>query len=167
MEESGFVWSSIYSGLIGGLVVFAIVFFTNSSSKRIGDVRVLEFGIFFKTFSPLLIPFTIFILYAVFQSFDGQEVAAILVGAGFFAASIFFPYQAFFIKFAYDNDNIYFKSPIAGDKTVPWSNFEEVGYSWLLQADYIVVKDLGKVWCSSMLNGHYELMEFINNRGKS
>jgi ABC-type multidrug transport system permease subunit len=127
MEESGFTWSPIYSGLIGGLAVFAIVFFTNSESKRDGNLRLLEFGVVFKTFSLLLIPFTGFILYAMVKSFEGQEIAAILVGTGFLAASMFFPYQAFLIKFGYDDDFIYFKSPIAGDNKVPWGNFERVG----------------------------------------
>jgi hypothetical protein len=167
MEESGFTWSPIYSGLVGGLVVFALVFFTNSESRRDGNVRLLEFGIIFKSFAILLVIVTLFILYAMVGSFEGQEVAATLVGLGFLAGSTFFSYQAFFIRFGYDDEFIYFKSPIAGDNKVPWDNFERVGYSWLLQADYIVVSEIGKIWCSNMLNGHSELMEYINTRARS
>lgn len=166
MEESGFSWSPIYSGLIGGLAVATMVFFANDKSKKEGDIHYLEYGLFFKGFSILLVPFTLFILYAMFQSFEGQEIAASLVGVGFVAASIFFPYQTFFVKFSYDKEFIYFKSPIAGNKKASWADLEKVGYSWLLQADYIVVKGIGKIWCSNMLNGYGELMEFISSRNK-
>lgn len=117
MEEAGSSLSPIISGLIGGLVVTLMVLFTKSKSKRVGDVRELTFGLFFKAFSFLLVPFTIFVLYAISQSYEGQEIAAGLVGLGFFLGAIFFPYQAFFVEFSYDDENVYFKSPIAGEKT--------------------------------------------------
>ncbi|QIZ76529.1 hypothetical protein [Ferrimonas lipolytica] len=161
MEEAGSSISPIISGLIGGLIATLMVVFTKSKSERVGDVRQLTFGIFFKAFSFLLVPFTFFILYAISQSYEGQEIAAGLVGLGFFLGAIFFPYQAFFVEFAYDDENVYFKSPIAGEKTASWKKLDKVGYSWLLQADYIVVDGIGKIWCSNMLQGFEELMEFV------
>ncbi|GAA5190693.1 hypothetical protein [Ferrimonas gelatinilytica] len=166
MEETGLSWSPIYSGLIGGLVVAAMVFLKNNKSKTEGDIHHLEFGLLFKGFSIAIIPFTVFVLYAITQSYEGQEIAASLVGLGFVAGAIFFPYQAFFVKFSYDNDHIYFKSPIAGDNKASWKDVEKVGYSWLLQADYIIVAGIGRIWCSNMLNGYGELMEFIGRKKK-
>lgn len=166
MEESGFSWNPIYSGLIGGLVVAAMVFLTSNKSKKEGELQVLEFGLLFKVFSILFVPFTLFVLYAISQYYEGQEISASLVGLGFVAGSIFFPYQAFLVKFSYDKEFIYFKSPIAGDKQAGWDDLEKIGYSWLLQTDYIVVKGLGKIWLSNMLNGYGEFMEFISSRNK-
>lgn len=164
MEESGFTWSPIYSGLIGGLAVAAMVFLTKNESRTENNRHYLEFGLLFKIFSVAIIPFAILILFAMFKSFEGQEIAAILVGAGFTAAAIFFPYQAFLVKFSYDKQFVYYKSPIAGDNKVSWDKLEKVDYSWLLQADYIVLEGVGRIWCSNMLNGYGELMEFITSR---
>lgn len=141
--------------------------FTKYKSKKEGDIHCLEFGLFFKGFSVLIVPLATFILYVISKSYEGQEVAAFLVGFGFFSAVIFFPYQAFFIKFSYDNYFIYFKSPLAGNKKAAWEDLEKVGYSWFLQADYIVVKGIGKIWCSNMLNGYGELMETISSKQSS
>ena len=161
MEETGISWSPIYSGLIGGLVVAAMVFMTKNKSKIEGAVHHLEFGLLFKGFSIAMIPFSAFVLFVMTQSYEGQEIAASLVGLGFVAGAIFFPYQAFFVKFSYDDDHIYFKNPIAGDNKASWNDVEKVGYSWSLQADYLIVKGIGRIWCSNMLNGYEELMEFI------
>ncbi|CAM2821711.1 hypothetical protein PAT01_39350 [Pseudoalteromonas atlantica] len=161
MEEAGSSLSPIISGLIGGVIATLMVVFAKNKSERVGDARQLTFGILFKAFAFLLVPFTFFVLYAISQSYEGQEIAASLVGLGFLLGSIFFPYQAFFIEFSYDDKNVYFKSPIAGNKKVSWNGLRKVGYSWLLQADYIVVDGIGRIWCSNMLQGYGELMEFL------
>ncbi|ABD81609.1 hypothetical protein [Saccharophagus degradans] len=152
----------LLSGLIGGLAVYFIVRYTKPSAEVAGEVRTVAYSMPFKIFSAALIPFTVFILYAMSQSYEGQEVAAGLVGGGFLAASIFFPYQAFLVSFKYDNECIYYRSPLCGNRTVQWSKLSKVGYSWLVQADYIVVDGIGRIWCSNMLNGYSELMEFVN-----
>ena len=152
----------LVSGLVGGLAVYFIVRYTKPSAEVEGEVRDVTYSKFFKIFSAALIPFTIFILYAMSQSYEGQEMAAGLVGGGFLAASIFFPYQAFLVSFEYDNEYIYYRSPLCGNRTIHWNNLSKVGYSWLVQADYIVVEGIGRIWCSNMLNGYAELMEFVN-----
>lgn len=162
MDSVNFSWSPIYSGLIGGLAVFLMILFSGNKSKIKGGRRYLEYGLLFKGFCVLVIPLSLVIIYSVFQSYEGQEVSAFLVATGFLCCSIFLPYQAFFVKLSYDKDFVYFKSPIAGDKKAPWSDLEKVDYSWLVQADYIVVKGIGKIWCSNMLNGYGEFMDFIS-----
>ena len=116
---------------------------------------------YFKAFAFLSVPFTFFILYAISQSYEGQEISAGLVGLGFILGSIYFHYHAFFVEFSYDDENVYFKSPIAGNKKASWDGLRKVGYSGLLQADYIIVDGIGKIWCSNMLQGYGELMEFL------
>ncbi|QEI11463.1 hypothetical protein [Cellvibrio japonicus] len=163
--EDIFDWlRPLVSGLIGGLAVYLIIRYTKSTAELEGELKTVSYSKPFKLFSAVLIPFTIFIIYAVSQSYKGQEIAALLVASGFVAASIFFPYQAFFVSFKYDNQNIYYKSPLCGYRVVPWGNLTKVGYSWLVQADYIVVKGIGRIWCSNMLNGYIELMDFIKNK---
>ncbi len=152
----------LISGLIGGLAVYFIVRYTKPSAEVEGEVRTVTYSMPFKIFSAALIPLTVFILYAMSQSYEGQEMAAGLVGGGFLAASIFFPYQAFLVSFKYDNEYIYYRSPLCGNRTVQWNNLSKVGYSWLVQADYIIVEGIGKIWCSNMLNGYAELTEFVN-----
>jgi len=164
MEEI-FNWiRPILSGLAGGLFVWALVAFTKNEGKREGSIRKLHYGKSFKIFAMLLIPFAGFVVYAVSQSYKGQELPAFLVATGFVAAAIFFPYQAFFVKFSYDDEFVYYKSPLAGAKKEPWSNLLDVGYSKSLQADFIVVDGIGKIWCSNMLNGYDELGEFLEKK---
>ncbi|MBN8432092.1 hypothetical protein JF535_14660 [Microbulbifer salipaludis] len=152
----------LISGLIGGLAVYFLVRYTKYSAEVEGGVRTVAYSKPFKIFSAALIPFAVFILYAMSQSYEGQELAAGLVGGGFLAAAIFFPYQAFLVSFKYDDEYIYYRSPICGNRTVQWGNLSKVGYSWLMQADYIVVEGIGRIWCSNMLNGYAELMEFVS-----
>jgi hypothetical protein len=162
MEEI-FNWlRPLISGLIGGLAVYLIIRYTKLTAEVEGELKIVSYSKPFKLFSAALVPFTLFIIYVVSQSYKGQEFAAGLVASGFIAASIFFPYQAFFVSFKYDDLNIYYKSPLCGYRVVPWSNLTKVGYSWLVQADYIVVEGIGRIWCSNMLNGYHELMNFIN-----
>lgn len=164
MEEIINMLTPIVSGLAGGLFVYFLIRYANSMAAVDAEVKIISYSKPFKIFSALLIPFTVFILYAMSQSYKGQELEAGLVAAGFIAASMFFPYQAFFVSFKYDDKNIYYKSPLLGARTVPWSNLTKVGYSWLVQSDYIVVKGIGRIWCSNMLNGYSELMDFIKNK---
>lgn len=164
MEEL-FNWiRPILSGLAAALVVWLMVALTKRESKREGRVRHLSYGKPFKVFSALLVPFAAFVVYAASHSAEGQEVPAFLVAASFTAAAIFLPYQAFFVEFSYDDDFIYYKSPLSGAKQAPWHNLVEVGYSRFLQADYLVVEDIGKIWCSNMLNGYAELGEFLEEK---
>lgn len=164
MEEI-FNWiRPILSGLAGGLFVWALVAFTKDQGKREGSIRHLHYGKPFKIFALLLIPFAAFVVYAVSHSYKGQEIPAFLVALGFVSGAIFFPYQAFFVRFSYDDEFVYYKSPLVGTKKEPWNNLLDVGYSKLLQADFIVVDGIGKIWCSNMLNGYGELGEFLEKK---
>ncbi|AMX03007.1 hypothetical protein [Microbulbifer thermotolerans] len=164
MEEI-FNWvRPILSGLAGGLFVWALVAFTKDQGKHEGSIRHLHYGKPFKIFALLLIPFSVFVVYAVSQSYKGQEIPAFLVALGFVSGAIFFPYQAFFVRFSYDDEFVYYKSPLVGTKKEPWGNLIDVGYSKLLQADFIVVDGIGKIWCSNMLNGYGELGEFLEKK---
>lgn len=154
----------ILSGLAGGLFVWAMVAFTKDECKRDGSTRHLRYGIPFKIFAALLIPFAAFVVYAVSQSYKGQEIPAFLVAAGFVAGAAFFPYQAFLVKFSYDDEFVYYQSPLSGSKKVPWSNLVDIGYSKLLQTDFIVVDGIGRIWCSNMLNGYGELGAFLEKK---
>ena len=162
MEGNGVNWSPIISGLIGGAIAMLMVMTAKKQGRTEGERQYLEFGLFFKVMALICVPFAGVILYAVSQSYQGQEVVSVIVACGFLAAAVFFPYQAFFIKFSYDQAFIYFSSPIAGDNQIPWQHLQKVGYSWLLQADYIVVADVGKIWCSNMLHGYADFMQKVD-----
>jgi len=155
----------ILSGLIGSLVGAWLLFaFLKEKGEVREGVRVLSYSKPFKIFSALLVPFAVFVIYAASQACEEQRIPAFIVASFFGLSAIFFPYQAFFISFRYDDDYIYYKSPLVGKKKVPWSHLEEIGYSWLAQSDYIVVRGIGKIWCSNMLNGYPALGEFLYNK---
>ncbi len=164
MEEI-FNWiRPVLCGLAGGFVVWIMVSMTKEKSERQGYIRCLSYSKPFKMFSVLSALLATFVVYAVSKSFKGQEIAAFLVATAFVGGSVFLCYQAFFVRFSYDEHQMYYKSPIVGYKIAPWENLIDVGYSSLLQADYIVVNGIGKIWCSNMLNGYEELGEFLENK---
>ena len=79
-----------------------------------------------------------------------------------FAITVFLVYQVFFVQFSYDDNTIYYRSLLAGEKHQPWTNLEYIGYSDLLGSGYLKVHGIGLVWCSSMLDGYGELVEFLD-----
>ncbi|MFC6633001.1 hypothetical protein [Microbulbifer taiwanensis] len=164
MEEIVSWIRPVLSGLVACLIVWAMVAYAKSECRREGDIRHLRYGVPFKIFAALIIPFSAFVVYGVSQSYKGQEIPAFLVAAGFAAGSVFFPYQAFLVRFSYDDRFIYYRSPLVGSKKVPWDKLLEVGYSRILQADYIIVDGIGKIWCSSMLDGYGELGAFLEEK---
>lgn len=166
MEEIFNSIRPIISGLVGALFVLVLILFTKDKSRREGNTRHLHYGKPFKIFSLLLIPTSVFIVYAVSQSYKGQEIAAFLVATGFVLCSIFLPYQAFFVSFSYDDEFVYYKSPWIGFKKVPWSNLKKKGYSIFLQSDFILVDGIGRIWLSNMLDGYTELCEFLEKKSR-
>jgi hypothetical protein len=68
------------------------------------------------------------------------------------------------VSFAYDEQHIYYRSPLAGSHTIPWCDVKEVGYSGLAQAHYLRTRQVRRIWCSNMLRGFDELGEFMSRK---
>lgn len=154
----------VVSGLIGAGVVWIMVALTKSSGRRVGERRYLEYSRGFKVLALLLVPISVFIAYAAAHAGRGQKALAFLIAVASVVGATFSVYQAFFVKFSYDDDFIYYKTPLAGERRARWAELNDVGYSGLLQSDYIVVKGIGRIWCSNMLNGYAELGEFLEKK---
>ena len=158
------VFNIMVSGLGGGFFVWLLVAGTKEKAVRKGKRRYLSYGKGFKAFALLLIPLAAFVVWLMLINVRGQEFTAFLVASGFVAGAIFFPYQAFLIKFSYDDNFIYYQSPLAGDNKVSWKHLSEIGYDWFLQTDYIFVDGIGKIYCSNMMNGTSELGIFLEKK---
>lgn len=154
----------LLSGLVGGLAVYFLARTGKKPATRNGSRRVLSYGLGFRVFAALLVPASLFVTYAAVRARSSQLLIAALVAAAFLAAAAFFAYQAFFVSFEYDDLNIYYRSPVAGSHTIPWSELVEVGYSGLLQAHYISTRRVRRIWCSNMLRGFSELGEFLSKK---
>lgn len=164
MEEIFETIRPIISGLLGAICVYFIVGFTTESAKTSNGRKILEYGLPVKILITILISFSIFVVYAASQARESQIVIASIIAGCFLLGAIFFGYQVFLVKFSYDSNFVYYKSPFCGSKKVPCSSLLYIGYSTLLQADYIVIDGIGKIWCSKMLNGYTELGEFLEQK---
>jgi len=145
----------ILSGLVGGFVVYLLPYSGRKPAATEGGRRLLIYGLGIRIFTAILIPSSLFIAYAAAHAHPDQAILAVCIAAAFFS------YQVFFVSLAYDNDNIYYRSPIGGNHVIPWPDVVEVGYSWLMQSYYLRTKQVRRIWCSNMLRGYNELEEFI------
>jgi len=156
----------ILSGLLGASCIYLFVRFTKSSAKTIRGRKILDYGLPFKTFTIVLIPFSIFVVYAASHARDSQIVMASIVASFFVLGAVFSAYYVFFVKFSYDNKFVYYHSPFCKNKKAQWSSLVDVGYSSLFQADYIIVDGIGRIWCSNLLNGYPELGRFLEKKSQ-
>lgn len=156
----------VVSGLIGALCLYLLVRFTKPTARSEKGKKFLEYGRLLKIFTAALIPFSVFVAYGAGQAEDSQHIIALAVAAFFLMSAVFLGYQVFLVRFGYDDDFIYYRSPLCGEKKVHWSALADVGHSSLLQANYIVVKGIGRIWCSHMLNGYEEFEVFLENKTK-
>lgn len=151
----------LLSGGVAVLIVFLLIKYAKNESKRDGDIRVLEYGFGFKAITIVLGGISGLVVYAAIHARDDQLFLAFIISALFVTGTCFLVYQAFFVKFSYDDTHVYYSSLLIRHKKVPWESLEEIGHSYLVQADYIRMKGIGKIWCSNMLNGYEELGEFL------
>ena len=158
------IFRPILSGLVGGLVVYLLARSRSKPAPRKGDRRLLSYGLGFRIFAAILVPGSAFVAYAAAHASSNQLVLAISIAIAFAVAAIFFAYQAFFVSLAYDDDNIYYQTPLAGAKVIPWSDVEEVAYSGLMQSHYLRTKQVRRIWCSNMLRGYDELGDFLSKK---
>ena len=154
----------IVSGLVGGLIVYLLARSARKPAKRVKGRTILSYSTGFRLFAALLIPFSLFVAYAASQARASQIAIAAVIAVTFLASAAFFAYQVFFVQFAYDDDNIYYRSPLAGSKIIPWSDVCEVSYSGLLQAHFIRTPSVSRIWCSNMLVGYEDLGAFLDKK---
>lgn len=154
----------ILSGLVGALAVYFLARAGRKPASRVGSRRKLSYGIGVKAVAVLLVPGSLFVAYAAAHARPSQLAIAAVIAAAFLVAAPFLVYQAFLISFEYDDENIYYRSPLAGSHVIPWPEVVEVGYSRLMQAHYLSSKQVHRIWCSTMLRGFSELGEFLSRK---
>jgi hypothetical protein len=157
---------SVMSGLIATVVVLFLMRSGTKRAQRFGDRRILTYSTGFRLFAVAFVPISAFVAYAATQARPSQLIIALSVATGFLLGTGYLVYQAFMVRFSYDDDKIYYSSPMAGTHVIPWSDVREVGYSHFLQCDYIVTAQVSRIWCSKMLQGYEELGEFLGEKLK-
>ena len=155
--------------IIVGAVTLILIWLMISTTRHSAIVKegrhCLQPSTGLKIFSILIVPLTLFILYAILQSYEGQEIPAFLVGVLFLFASVFLPYHTLFVKLCFDDANVYYKTPFS-NKQSSWKNLQEIGHSSLLQTDYFIMDGIGKIWCSELMHGHDELGEILAKKAE-
>jgi hypothetical protein len=156
--------SPVLSGLAGGFFVFFLISITRSKSRLEGDLKILEYGKGYKVISILFIPFTILLCYLASKAQEGKIIAYCLC-TFFIVSSIWLIYEIFLVKISYDNNNVYYKSPLKGSIKANWKDFKETKFSKLLQADYLIFDGIkSKLWFSPMKNGYLEFITFLEHK---
>jgi hypothetical protein len=154
----------VLSGLAGGLVVYLMARAGRRPAPRVDGRKLLHFGLGFRVVAAVLVPVSLFVAYAALQARRSQWAIAACVATLSLLVAAFFAYQAFFVSFAYDEEHIYYRSPFAGTRIIPWSEVVEVGYSGLLRSHFIRTTAVRRIWCSHMLVGYEELGAFLQRK---
>ncbi|EOR08940.1 hypothetical protein [Acinetobacter genomosp. 15BJ] len=152
----------IISGLVSMLAFWGLSFFHEDKVDKIENINYLYYGKAFKFFLGFGCFSFFFLLYVFYKTHN--FLGFLLVFILFFIAFLILIYNVFFVKIGYDNEFIYYKSPFLGCKVEPWSKLTKIGCSNLLQSDYMVVRDIGRIWYSYILNGYEEFNGFLENR---
>ena len=154
----------VASGVVGGLVVWLLARAGRKPAPRNANVRELTYGSGFRVFTIALVPGSLFVAYAAAHARNSQLLLASCVAAVFLAAAVFFVYQVFFVRLAYDDESVYYRSPLSGSHRIPWTDVLEVGYSGLMQSHYLRTEKVPRIWCSNMLQGYEELGAFLSQK---
>ena len=166
MQEILTQFRPLISGLVGALCVYLLIKQTKTNAEESQGRKILDYSLPFKLFTVVLIPFSIFVLYAASQARESQIVIAVIVAAFFVFGAIIAAYHVFFIKLSYDENTVYYHSPFNKNQQALWSDLIEIGYSALMDSNYFVMDGIGKIWCPSVLNGHDELGAFLEKKAK-
>jgi hypothetical protein len=125
------IWGPLVSGLVATATWYLLSGVGRRPARRSGARRVLIYGLGIRVFAVLLIPGSLFLVYAGTHARPGQTAIWLVLCAGFLAAAVFSAYQAFFVRLEYDEANLYYRSPLVGSHRIPWSEVREVRYSAL------------------------------------
>ncbi|MBN2825737.1 MAG: hypothetical protein JXQ76_10455 [Campylobacterales bacterium] len=166
MEEIPNWLINIYFIALFGFYSWSEVIDIKYEGRREGNIRHLYYSKSYKISFLLFIPIGIFILYLISQLFKGYPLVVLSLFTFGIILIVFFTYQTFFVKFAYDDEFVYYKSLLAGYKRESWKNLVNIGYTKIVEVDYIVIKGIGKIWLSDKLNGYEELDKFLDYKAR-
>lgn len=93
-----------------------------------------------------------------------REYSTLFVGVGMLLLSIFLIYQIFFVKLSYTQDYFRLRSPLKGDKKVPWTDINYIGDSMITLSPFIQFNSIGRVYINYMSNGFGEFGGFLGDK---
>jgi tetratricopeptide (TPR) repeat protein len=82
-------------------------------------------------------------------------LALVLLGA------VYLLYAVFFTRVWFDHRAVHHQTPLAGRKSINFSEIAEVGWSWWAQSDYIADRHGERIYISRMLVGSGELYALV------
>ena len=154
---------AIRFALCGALVV-GLLRHGQRPARRQGQRRILDYSRALRFTTLGYTACTAFVVYAAWHAHPRQHLVAALVAGGFVLFALFWLYQVFFVHIAYDNNYIYYHSPLAGEHAIPWDDLLDIGFSRAIGSHYLVTSSVRRIWCFPMLQGYAELGEFLANR---
>lgn len=166
----------LLKGLVLGLIAALVHWLLNllpppKNKKRRQQTRIppenrirhMPYNLPGKILATLSVPFVMLMLYGAAHAFKSGRYITILVVLLLIACTVSALYHVFFTHLSYDNDYLYYQSPLVGNKKVPWSNLCDVHSvnTEIQTARIIVIDGIGRIWCSNMRKGYKELVEFL------
>ncbi|MBZ0300721.1 MAG: hypothetical protein K8J31_13310 [Anaerolineae bacterium] len=129
-----------------------------------GSRQWVEYGLALKIVSAAFFPASAFVSYAAFQASPDQQVLALSIAAGFWAATIYLAYEFYFVRLSYDEDYIYHQTPLRRLRRIPWDAVKAVRYSPTTQAYTLKTAGHGDVSISPYADGHEAFIAQIHTR---
>lgn len=87
----------------------------------------------------------------------------LLLAAVLAYASVFSVYLSFFVEMAYDELGVYYRSPTRR-RVITWSAIQRIGFSDMVQMNYIQVGNGEMFWLSRCMNGFDEFLAQAQSR---
>lgn len=155
---------SIVTGVAPLVAMYLLARAAKRPAPRVGSRRVLTYGLGVRIFSALFAPSALLFGYAALHMRPTQRVVSLCAAAAFVLLGVAMAYLAFLVRVSYDEEFLYFSSPLKGAHRISWTDVTEVGYSHWAQCNYIRSKQVSRIWYSHMQLGYDELGEFLKRK---
>lgn len=121
------------------------------------------YGNVMKLIAIVISAFSLFVAYVAYHAREDQRAIAFLVALFFLIGSLFLLYQAFFVRFWYDDNGVYYRSP---KRLLSWLNLVEKGYSRWMDMNYLRFEGFGTLWVSAYMVGFDDFSDFLEQKIK-
>jgi hypothetical protein len=149
----------VISGLVAALVVYLLSNAVKGEPEQRGSRNWVEYGVGYKSLSLAFFPASAFVTYAALQASPDQKTLALIIAALFWAATLYLAYEFFFVHLSYNDEFVYHRTPLRGQRRIPWNAVNDVRYSAATQSFTLKTYGYGDVSISPYTNGSKALVQ--------
>ena len=157
------------AAMIGGVLsVLVLNFMRGQPGHRAGKMVVLSYGPVARFVALASLSLPILCLIAAWRS-ESLLVTSLFCVLFLVLAyyTILSSYLSCFVKLAFDEEGVYYVSPIRGGCFITWPAVKRIGYSDVVQTHYIKASNGQMFWLSRCMNGFDEFAAFARKKARN